>query len=447
MTTWKDQRYKREHQLKCIPKKSSRRGFLKGVGAVSMTAGLSAMGASLASDRVSAAQAMNKKAIDAMGDIKITKISYYDWPWRTLPTQSANVVVIETNAGITGVGEGGTAQLTKWLARLLIGKNPMHIDRLWNILYRAHFYPPGREGNHALGALDMALWDIKGKVLGVPTWMLLGGKARDHIECYTTGFDFQEVKKSTTEDRAKRAIDYGYRAFRLSLSDPRKGERFNTNKALIDTYKTCEKVRKKIGREADWCIDFHTRFDTSDAIRLANLLTDLEPYFVEDLVRSEYPSIYTHIRNQVSVPIALGEQFGDRWDIAEFMEKDLIDYNRISLPNTGGITEYMKIAAMAETHYIGQTPHFTGPISTTALVHANLGFSGPVLMEILGKDKPDYPHLPESFDLKNGKLYPNDRPGLGVVFDPTKVKHVFDVTEYEAPLPIFHRDDGSFTNW
>ena len=447
MKYWKDKRHLSNNTILTPKSTPTRRSFLKGMGAISTTAGLGLLGVSFTSSQAQAAQKKNQQAIDALGDIKITKVSYYEWPWRTLPTQSANVVVIETNAGISGIGEGGSPQLTQWLARLLIGKNPMHIEKLWNILYRSHFYPPGREGNHALGALDMALWDIKGKVLGVPTWMLLTGKSRNYIECYTTGFDFQEIKKSTQEDRAKRAIDYGYRAYRVSLADPRKGEAFNTNKALIDTYKMCEKIRKKIGREADWCIDFHTRFDSPDAIRLANLLTDLEPYFVEDLVRSEYPSIYKHIRNQVSVPIAVGEQFGDRWDIAEFIEQDLLDYNRISLPNTAGITEYMKIAALAETHYVGQTPHFTGPISTAALVHANIGFSGPVLMEILGKDKPDYAHLPESFDLKEGKLYPNDRPGLGVTFAPSKVKHVFDVTEYEAPLPMFNRDDGSFTNW
>ena len=421
----------------------NRRDMMRGGAAM---AGLAIGGVMMSSARAEAA-ALNSKAMDALNDIRITAVRYFEWPWRTIPTQSANVVMVETNAGITGIGEGGTPELIRVLARMLIGKNPTNIDRLWNVMYRGHFYPPGREGNHALGALDMALWDIKGKLLGVPVWALLGGKARDYVECYTTGFDFREVPNKSDPNRARDAIEYGFRCFRTSLNDHRPGEPFNTNKALHDTAKKCEAIRKKIGPEADWCIDFHTRFDAPDGIRLANLITDLEPYFCEDMVRSEYPSVYKHVRNQVSVPIAVGEQFGDRWDVAELMEQDLIDYSRISLPNTAGITEYMKIAAIAETHYIGQCPHFTGPISTAALVHTNIGFSGPVLMEILGKDKEDMPHLPESFDLKRGKLYANDRPGLGVVFDPEHAKHVLDVTEYEEPLPVFSRDDGSFTNW
>ena len=96
----------------------------------------------------------------------------------------------------------------------------------------------------------------------------------------------------------------------------------------------------------------------NDAIRLSSLIEDLEPYFVEDLVRSEYPGIYGKIRDQVKVPIAVGEQFGDRWDINELIEKDLIDYSRVSLPNVGGITEYQKIAALCETHYVGTGSSF-----------------------------------------------------------------------------------------
>lgn len=209
----------------------------------------------------------------------------------------------------------------------------------------------------------------------------------------------------------------------------------------------CAAIRKAIGPEADWCIDFHTRIDQNDAIRLATLIEDLEPYFVEDLVRSEYPEIYKQIRPQVKVPIAVGEQFGDKWDFNVLIENDLIDYSRASLPNVGGITEYLKIAAICETHYVGQVPHFTGPIATAALVHANAVFSGPVMMEMLGQDKPEIAHLKESYDLKFGKMYPNDRPGLGIVLDTKPIKLVGEVTDYQEGVPQFFREDGSFSNW
>ncbi len=384
---------------------------------------------------------------DALRDTKITRIRYYEWPWRSMVNQSANIVTIETNTGITGIGEGGTAFLTKQMAGLIIGQNPLNIERLWNTMYRGHFYPPGREKVHALGALDMALWDIKGKILGVPVWALLGGKSRDYIECYSTAFDAEEAPNSPIEDCAKRCIDYGYRAFRVSVADPRAGEPFNSNKAILDTYDMCAKIRNAIGSEADWCIDFHTRLDHPYSIRLASMLEDLAPFFIEDATRSEYPALYKHLRNKLNSPIAAGEHFGDKWDILDLIEQNLIDYNRISLPNTGGITEYMKIAAMCETHNIGQCPHFTGPIATAALVHANISYPGPVLMEMFGKDRPNMPHLPESYDLVEGKLYANDRPGLGVIFEPQHVKLVEEITEFEIGVPQLFRDDGSFTNW
>jgi len=138
---------------------------------------------------------------------------------------------------------------------------------------------------------------------------------------------------------------------------------------------------------------------------------------------------------------------GDRWDINELIEGHLIDYARVSIPNVGGITEFMKIAALCETHYIGLIPHFTGPISEAALVHAALSFSGPVLMEMLPHATGPMPHLPRCFDFHDGKLWPNERPGLGVEFDHSRLTEITVVSEYAPPMPIYRRPDGSITNW
>jgi L-alanine-DL-glutamate epimerase-like enolase superfamily enzyme len=164
-------------------------------------------------------------------------------------------------------------------------------------------------------------------------------------------------------------------------------------------------------------------------------------------VRSENKSLYELVRNQVKIPIAVGEQFGDKWDIADLIEQHLIDYSRVSLPNCGGITEFQKIAAACETHYVGLVPHFTGPVATAALVHACLPFSGPVLMEMLGKSKPDLPHLPECYDFDQGKMWPNERPGLGVEINTDHLKLVAEVDRYQEGVPQYYRPDGSFTNW
>ena len=170
---------------------------------------------------------------------------------------------------------------------------------------------------------------------------------------------------------------------------------------------------------------------------------------MEDLVRSENPGVYKTLRSQVKVPIAVGEQFGDRWDLNELVEQQLIDHSRVTLPNCGGITEFMKIAAICETHYVGLIPHFTGPISTAALVHTVGVFPGFAMSEIL-RDRPArHDYLNDDYVLfKNGKLYPTDKPGLGVEFFPEKAQLVNVITKKsEYDHPMFRRSDGSITNW
>ena len=129
----------------------------------------------------------------------------------------------------------------------------------------------------------------------------------------------------------------------------------------------------------------------------------------------------------------------------ELIERRLIDYLRVTLPNSGGITEFMKIAALCETHNVGLIPHSTGPISLAALTHALGAFSGPVLMECGGVPKP--PYLPQGVDFRNGKLWPRDKPGLGVEFDPAGASLLSEITEHYAPTPVYRRPDGSMTNW
>jgi galactonate dehydratase len=141
------------------------------------------------------------------------------------------------------------------------------------------------------------------------------------------------------------------------------------------TFELCQQVREGAGSDGSWAIDFHTNFDMPDAVTLANLIEPLRPYFVEDLVRSENPGVYRQLRAQVKVPIAVGEQFGPKWDWNELIENRLTDYARATIPNVGGITEFMKIAGICETHYVGIIPHFTGPISEAAMVHCSAAFA------------------------------------------------------------------------
>ena len=310
-------------------------------------------------------------------------------------------------------------------------------------MYRHYFYPPGREKVHALGAIDLALWDIKAKALGVPVYELLGGLTRDYVECYSTGFPDQGSIRET----AQACIEFGFRAFRTGAFDRDSEGGFVARRAVDATFERCREIREGVGDAGDWAIDYHTRLDLPDAVRLSELIEPLRPVFCEDLVRSENPEVYRTLRPMVRVPIAVGEQFGDRWDLNMLVENQLIDYSRVSVPNCGGITEFMKIAALCETHYVGLTPHFTGPVAEAALVHCCAASSGPMLMEMTGEGKYELPHLPEYFDFRRGKMYPRATPGLGVEFDPSRAELVLEVTEQDRPIPIYSRPDGSVTNW
>lgn len=394
------------------------------------------------------ATAALESAFAALPKAKITRIRYYKAPTdaagrpntrQPLFNQSSNVVIIDTDAGISGVGEGGAHDTMEQCAGMLIGEDPFRIEYLWQMLFRGYFYPAGREKVHALGALDVALWDLKGKALGVPVYQLLGGRGRDHVECYSTGWP----GPGNPTEKARACIEAGFRAYRIS-TDTARGDRFE---AVNQTYEHCRQVREGAGRDGGWCIDFHTELDMPDAVHLANRIEPLRPYFVEDLVRSENPGVYRTLRGQVKVPIAVGEQFGPKWDWNELVQQHLVDYARATIPNVGGITEFMKIAGICETHYVGLIPHFTGPISEAAMVHCCIANSGPALMELVAGGTRKWPYLDEAYDLSNGKLWPNDRPGIGVEVDTTKLQQIGDFTERYTPIPMIRRPDGSYTNW
>lgn len=382
---------------------------------------------------------------DIHSGIKITKISHYRDPEYLKPTfaQARDIVVVETNAGITGIGEGGSKEMIQNCAEMLIGEDPFRIEHLWQKVYRQYFYPSGRERLHAMGGLDMALWDIKGKYFKAPIYELLGGLTRNYLPCYSTGFPDQGSVKET----ARACIDAGFYAYRVgTVSD---GKVFDSHKFLDQNYRFYEQVREGVGEKGQWCTDFHTRFDTAEAVTMARMIEPLKPLFVEDLIRSENPGVYRALRDRINVPIAVGEHFGDRWDINELIEENLIDHSRVTLPNVGGITEMKKIAALCETHYVGMIPHFTGPISTAALVHVLASSSGFVMTELTKDGPAEISYLNDDYlSFKNGKLYPNERPGLGIEFKPEKIELVNVITKgSDYDHPVFERGDGSITNW
>ena len=411
-----------------------RRNFLKStfLGTTAVLAGIPLIGA------------------EAASKMKITKIRYYSAPGYNKPlfNQARGIVEIETDGGIIGIGEGGSKDMIEQCAQMMIGEDPFRIEHLWQYVYRGMFYPPGREKLHALGALEMALWDIKGKALGVPVYDLLGGATRNYVECYCTGFRPSNAK--TEAERARDAIEFGLRTYRIGPTGGNGDQPFDFYANANKTIEHCKTIAEAVGGSGNWAIDLHTRFDLTDGIQICKAIEGLEPYFVEDIVRSENPEVYEKVRQMTSVPIAVGEQFGDRWDTNVLIEDHLIDYSRVTLPNTGGISEFMKIAAICETHYVGLIPHFTGPLSTAALVHV-LGSSSPTrcMIELAGGVPEQPAYFNEDYIIyKNGKLFLNPAPGLGVKFNPKKADFVMEVKEKtKFPHPFLQSPDGAIHNW
>ena len=394
----------------------------------------------------------------ALPQAKITKVNIYEPPrLNRLFNQSDMVVTIETDAGITGIGEGGSKDTLEQCAGSLIGKNPFKTEALWQEVYVALFYPPGREKTDAQGALDLALWDIKGKATGLPLHEMLGGTTRNYVECYATSGLPTGVGAAaggrggvmSLKDRAKATIDSGYRGFRVdaSIGGAIPDNVFNTHERVRLVAAACKEIREGVGK-GDWMIDFHQKFDFIDALRCCKLIEEYEPYFVEDPVRAEhFLQDIPKLRQLTTCPLTAGEEWGNRWDFNKLVEDHDIDYIRATLPNVGGITEMMKIAALCETHAVGIIPHFTGPIATAALVGSLSTFPGPVIMEYNFGGRP-VPYLPECLDFKEGKVYPNQRPGLGVTADFKQLKLIGSVDKVNNDrVSIYARPDGSITHW
>jgi len=386
----------------------------------------------------------------ALPKMKITRVRLYAPPNpNPLFNQSDLVVTIETDAGLTGIGEGGSREMIEQCAGRLIGQDPQHIERLWQDMSRSFFYPPGREKEDAIGALDLALWDLKGKTLSLPVHQILGGTVRNFCECYNTAGSIPGFHPGMSiKERAQLTIAAGYRAFRMGAADSPANGAYNTHERINQLYADSVEAREGVGKNGDWCVDFHQRFDLADAIRGCNLIEPLAPYFVEDPARTEaFLEDLPILRRKVNVPLAAGEEWGNRWDFNKLIENHDLDYVRATLPNVGGITEMMKIAALCETHFVGIIPHFTGPIATAALVNCLATFSGPLLMEYNFQGK-TFPHLPVCLDFKEGKLYPNDRPGLGAELDMKALTLITEVTQYTTNrAQTYFRPDGSITNW
>jgi L-alanine-DL-glutamate epimerase-like enolase superfamily enzyme len=400
--------------------------------------------------------------------------------------QSNMVVLVDTDAGITGIGQGGSPDTVRNVARSVIGKNAFDTEMIWQAAFMDGFYSPGKERLHAIGGIDLALWDIKGKALNAPLYQLFGGKAREHIELYATSGLPQGVVPAAEagamglKERAAATMAAGYRVYRVDggilpstgraggpaggtgaaagtgagaqagagggRGGGRGGAIFDARSRIPRIIQAVEQIREGVGPDGNWMIDLHQKFDFHEAVEVCRLMEPYRPFCVEDPLREEqFRTQIPKLRLLTTVPLAPGEEWGTRADFSPLVEQRDIDFARASLPNVGGITEMLKIMAVCDTHKVGIVPHFTGPVATAGHMHTMMAFPGQVLMEYNQGERP-VPYMPEFLDCKNGKVWPNDRPGLGVSVDEKQLTFIEAMTE-GAPGITHRRPDGSLTHW
>ena len=360
-------------------------------------------------------------------------------------------VVVDTDEGIYGVGESGltgrelaVTGAIEHFKPLLFGQDPMRTEHLWQLLSRGGFFPHGKILGSAIAAIDIALWDIKGKALGVPVYDLMGGLVRDKVVCYCHLAGGHAYGTDVLVEDAERRVAEGWKFIRWGL--PNDGKLLDPGKAVRQTISQFQAVREAVGDEIELCFDIHTRLSPPDAILLCREVAPFRPFFMEDPVRSESPQHYHLLRQKIDVPLAVGEQFASKWDFRELIDHDLIDYARIDLCIAAGFTEGLKIAGWCEGHYIDVAVHNPlGPVSTVACAHFNLAVSNFAVQEQPRKPGDSLTDVVTNQPIwEDGYILAPTEPGLGVGFvREAAAASPFRMTE----LPHLEREDGSFTNW
>jgi galactonate dehydratase len=367
------------------------------------------------------------------------------------------VIEIETDDGIVGLGEGGISGrelamqgMLDHFATQLIGQDPRRIEHIWQQLYRGAYFEGGTVLAAVVSAVDIALWDILGKHLGVPVWQLLGGATRDRIPCFISP---GVLSGPQVIDQARAAVDAGWRVLRFgpgmldsnwSATD---GATYDPMESLTLAADLLREIREELGPGVALAIDFHHRLSPAEAAVFCQRVEPLGLYFVEEPIRSENSEAYAQLRSMTNVPFAIGEEFSSKWAFAPYIERGLTNFARIDVCNVGGLTESKKIAGWAETHYIDVMPHNPlGPISTAACIHLAASINNFATLEYTPRH--DHDRFTDLFPVAHvidGTAFPlPTEPGLGVTFDPQAARdHPF---EYWSPPRLF-REDGSYTNW
>jgi galactonate dehydratase len=367
------------------------------------------------------------------------------------------VVKVETDSGIYGLGEGGISGrelamqgMVQHYEQILIGMDPARIEHIWQTLYRGAYFEGGKISGAVISAIDIALYDILGKSLGVPVYQLLGGAARTAVQAFSSP---GQLTGPEVVEETRKHVDEGWKALRFG---PGMGTPGWTGEdgAIFEPYESIDlavhwlrEVRKAVGSRILLSIDYHHRLSVAEAAHFCQQVEDLHLHFVEEPIRCEDPKAYQQLRTMTNVPFAIGEEFSSKWAFAPYIEEGILNFCRIDVSNVGGLTEAKKIAGWCETHYIDLMPHNPlGPITTAASVHLGIATNNFAMLEFQHKVGASYPRemFPTMLELNVDRYPLPTAPGLGVEFNEDAIAdNPFDMWE----APHWQRPDGAFTNW
>jgi mannonate dehydratase len=381
----------------------------------------------------------------------------------TNPGRNFTVVKIMTDSGLYGVGDGTlngneatTAQMIRHMSELIIGQDEDQINDITQMLYHWGYWRNGPIFKAALGAIDVALWDIKGKKANMPIYQLLGGRARQGAMVYGHAHGKDPV---AVEDSVRSFMERGFKAIRaqpgpyggagmIQQIPPRREKLpptdiFEPTPYMLQVPKLFDHLRNKLGTEVELLHDIHEQLTPIQSARLAKELEPYRLFFLEDALRPEYLEGFRLIRAHSVTPLAMGELFHAREQCLALFREQLIDFIRVAPMHVGGITEAIKICTLAEPYQIKSAfhgPADIGPIGQSAAVSIDVVIPNFGVQEWTGFPEPCYEVFPGICEMRDGYLYPNEAPGLGIDIR----EDLAEKYPYEPRwMPLVRRADGT----
>ena len=337
------------------------------------------------------------------------------------------VVRLTTDEGIEGIGEASMLAYDPLVAQLLeefvesylVGKDPLHHELHWTRMYHDYSGRGGRMFSTALSGLDLAIWDLKGKALGVPVYELLGGPFRDQIRVYANGWYTNPGTPEQNAEEAKAVVAKGYTAMKFDPFGQHNYYTLSSSEAQLAVDRVAA-VREAVGPNVDILVEVHAKFNVSTAVQIGKRLEEYRPFWFEEPVSYENVSEMAQVRNRVNIPIATGERLYLKFPFYELVAADAVDILQPDICNAGGITELKKIAAIAESRHVMMAPHNTNAaVGTAASFHLGASLPNFLIQEYHAEFYE--PHYFEVFDglprQRNGYVDLPTGPGMGLTFN------------------------------